>query len=199
MISQLAAPLVLASASPRRLELLRQVGIEPTAVDPADVDECPRGRELPRQLATRLAGAKSAQVAHRHPKCFVLAADTVVACGRRALGKPADREEAEAMLRLISGRRHRVFTGMAVRGPDNLESIRCVMTEVRFKRLDHSELRAYLDSGEWRGKAGAYAIQGMAGSFVHWINGSYSNVVGLPLAELRSTLMGLGCVFPMSG
>jgi septum formation protein len=185
--------LILASASPRRLELLAQVGIRPDATLPTDIDETPLPRELARACALRLAAAKAEAV--RDDDAVVLAADTIVAVGRRILGKPTDAKEAEAFLRLLSGRRHRVVTGVAVRTPDKTGGktrLRAVETAVRFKQLDRGEIAAYLASGEWQGKAGGYAIQGRAGALVPWIGGSYSNVVGLPLAETVNLLAAAG-------
>ena len=185
-------PLILASSSPRRLALLRQVGVVPDRVEAPKIDETPLARELPRAYALRLAAAKADEVAARSPPGFVLAADTVVACGRRILGKAGDPASAERCLRLLSGRRHRVHTGIAVAAPDGRRARRLVTTMVLLKRLDDDELRAYLASGEWRDKAGGYAIQGRAEAFVPAINGSYSNVVGLPLAATLDLLRGLG-------
>ena len=182
--------LILASASPRRLDLLAQVGIAPHAVAPAEIDESPLARELPRACALRLAEAKAAAV-WASPEDVVLAADTVVAVGRRMLGKPADTAEAARFLTLLSGRRHRVVTGIAVRRGDRQWG-RAVETAVRFRRLDAGEIEAYLASREWEGKAGGYAIQGRAGGFVPWIGGSYSNVVGLPLVETLALLEAAG-------
>jgi septum formation protein len=187
-----AVPLVLASASPRRADLLAGVGVFPAAVDSADIDETPRPGELPRALAERLARDKATTVAARHPGAYVLAADTVVACGRRVLPKPADEDVARDCLSLLSGRRHRVHTGLAIVAPDGTLRTRVVVTQVRFKRLTRHEIEGYVASGEWRGKAGGYAIQGRAGGFVVAINGSCSNVVGLPLYETRALLGGLG-------
>jgi septum formation protein len=186
--------LVLASSSPRRLELLRQVGIEPDRVEPPDVDEAALKKELPPGCALRLAIAKAAQVGERIRRRggFILAADTVVACGRRILPKAASRDEAARCLDLLSGRRHRVHGGVCVIAPDGRRSARVVTTAVRFKRLTGPERELYLDSGEWEGKAGGYAIQGRAAAFIPAINGSYSNVVGLPLAEALAMLEGLG-------
>ena len=186
------APLILASSSPRRLALLRQVGVVPDHVEAPKIDETPLARELPRAHALRLAAAKAADVAARSPPAFVLAADTVVACGRRILGKASDLATAERYLRLLSGRRHRVHTGIAVAAPDGRRAGRVATTMVLFKRLDDSELEAYLASEEWREKAGGYAIQGRAEAFVPAINGSYSNVVGLPLVATLDLLRGLG-------
>jgi len=184
--------LVLASASPRRLELLAQIGIVPDYVDPADIDETPLLRELPGSHVTRLARAKAEAVRARHPDAFILAADTVVACGRRILGKPEDEAAARAFLTLLSGRRHRIYGGVVVIDPAGKIAARRVMSQVAFKRLSDSELAAYLMTGEWRGKAGGYAIQGRAAIFVSWMAGSYSNVVGLPLFETAQLLVGLG-------
>ncbi|MBT5413268.1 MAG: septum formation protein Maf [Rhodospirillaceae bacterium] len=188
--------LVLASASPRRLALLRQVGIEPDLVEPAEIDEAPARDELPRSLAARLAMAKAQAIAERHPDSFVLGADTVVACGRRSLPKPETESEAKACLALLSGRRHRVLGGLAAIAPDGRRTERLVTTAVAFKRLTEAETAAYLASGEWRGKAGGYAIQGRAAAFVRFLSGSYSNVVGLPLFETVTALRGLG--YPVS-
>ena len=190
------APLILASASARRLALLRQIGIEPDAVEIAEIDELPRKNELPRQLAERLAAAKAAAVAARCPGAFVLAADTVVACGRRVLAKAAGEADARRCLELMSGRCHRVRTAVRVIDPAGRQSARLVTTSVTFKRLSETEIAGYLAAGEWRGKAGGYAIQGRAAAFVRRINGSYSNVVGLPLFETAAMLGGLG--FPVS-
>jgi len=184
--------LVLASASPRRLELLRQVEIVPDQVDPAEIDEAPLKDELPAKLAARLARAKAEAVRERHKSAFILAADTVVACGRRILGKPADEAAARRFLALLSGRRHRVHGGVAAIAPDGRIATRLVVSQVGFKRLTESEIAAYLASDEWRGKAGGYAIQGRAAEFVSWVSGSYSNVVGLPLYETAQLLFGLG-------
>jgi septum formation protein len=186
--------LVLASASPRRLELLAQVGIMPDAVVPADIDETPELRERPRALAARLARTKAMAVAGlpEHKNDFILAADTVVALGHRVLEKPADANEARKFLERLSGRRHRVIGGVCVVAPEGKVSERVIVTQVRFRRLTPADIDAYIDSGEWQGKAGGYAIQGRAGGFVPWINGSYSNVVGLALSETVGLLQGLG-------
>lgn len=189
-------PLVLASASPRRLELLRQIGIVPDAVDPADIDETPTKRELPPANVVRLAEAKARAVAPRHPGAFILAADTVVACGRRILPKAEDEATARACLAMLSGRRHRVHGGVAVIAPGGEIGIRRVLSQVAFKRLSAVELEAYIASGEWHGKAGGYAIQGHAAALIPWISGSYSNVVGLPLFETAQLLAGRGYRLP---
>ena len=185
-------PLVLASASPRRLELLRQIGIVPDRVDPADIDETPARGELPAAHVVRLAEAKARAVAPRHPGAFILAADTIVACGRRILPKAEDEATARACLALLSGRRHRVYGGVALMTPSGEIAIRRVVSQVGMKRLSEAELEAYLTSGEWRGKAGGYAVQGGAAAFIPWLAGSYSNVVGLPLFETARLLAGRG-------
>ncbi len=185
-------PLVLGSASPRRRELLRQVGVEPAAVDAAEIDETPKRGELPAAYARRIAAEKLQAVAARHPGAFVLAADTVVAAGRRILPKPADAAEARTCLERLSGRSHKVLGAVAVQAPDGRRADRLVITRVRFRRLHPDELAAYLESGEWEGKAGGYAIQGRAAAFVPEIQGSYPNVVGLPLVETLGLLRGLG-------
>jgi len=191
-------PLVLASASPRRLELLKQIGVSPDLVVPAALDETPAPGELPVPHARRLARGKAASVAQRHPDAFVLAADTVVACGRRILPKAETEAEARRCLKLLAGRRHRVLTAVCLIAPGGRWAERLVETRVMVKRLSPAERDAYVASGEWRGKAGGYAIQGRAQAFIPWINGSYSNVVGLPLAETAALLAGLGrdCVPP---
>ena len=181
-------PLVLASASPRRLDLLRQVGYEPATIDPADIDETPRAGELPRAYALRMAEAKLAVVTERHAGSLVLAADSVVVCGRRILPKTEQEAEARDCLARLSGRRHRVLGGIAVAGPDGRVRTRLVETIVHFKRLEAAEIEVYLASGEWQGKAGGYAIQGRAAAFVAFLSGSYSNVVGLPLFETVALL-----------
>lgn len=190
-------PLVLASASPRRLDLLRQVAIEPNEVLPADVDETVWLKELPPNYAKRVACAKAARIAEARPDAFVLAADTVVACGRRILPKPASEEEARACLTLLSGRRHRVYGGVCARSPGGRAAVRVSVTVVAFDRLAQSAVDAYVAGGEWRGKAGGYGIQGQAALFVRYLRGSYSNVVGLPLFETARLLRGLGYPIPV--
>ena len=184
--------LVLASASSRRLDLLAQAGLTPDAVDPCEIDETPLRRETPRMAALRLAGRKAGVGAARNPGAFVLAADTVVAVGRRILAKPGSEAEARAMLALLSGRGHRVFTGVAVVSPDGRAASRLSETRVKFKRLSRSDVDRLLASGEWRGVAGGYRIQGRAGACVTALIGSYTGVVGLPLYEAIGLLAGLG-------
>jgi septum formation protein len=193
--------LVLASASPRRLELLQQMGLEVDGLLPTDIDETPLRNELPRVLAARLAAEKAAaaiKIRAYRPQLegsFLLAADTVVAVGRRILPKCNDVEQADDCLRLLSGRQHRVYTGVTLVTPRGAVRHRLVETRLRFKRLSATEIDAYLASGEWRGKAGGYAVQGLAGTFVVRLIGSYSAVVGLPLYETYSLLAGEG--FPV--
>ena len=193
--------LVLASASPRRVTLLAQVGIEPDALRPSSIDETPGKGEMPRSLVTRLARAKAEeardQIANdrEFADSYLIAADTIVAVGRRILMKPRFVEEAVACLELLSGRAHRVLTGVCLITPEDRVRIKIVDTRVRFKRLSRAEIEAYIGSREWRDKAGGYAIQGLAGAFVQRIDGSYTNVVGLPLAEIVAMLVGEG--FPI--
>ena len=186
------SPLILASASPRRRELLAQIGIVPDDICPAEIDESPLPGESPRQMAERLAVEKAQAVASQKTDAFILASDTVVALGQRILGKPEDDREARRFLAMLSGRRHRVFTGLCLITPDGKMHSRVVMTQVSFKRLTKQDIDNYIASGEWEGKAGAYAIQGLAGRYVKSINGSYSNVVGLPLFETANLLEGSG-------
>ncbi len=187
--------LILASGSPRRRDLLAQIGITPAAILQAEIDETPRRGELPRPYCIRMAREK-ALAAAAEPGDLVLSADTTVAVGRRILGKPADTGEAAAFLRLLSGRRHRVITAIALRRDGRLWE-RAVETQVKMKRLSEEELAAYLATGDWRGKAGGYAIQGPAGALIPWISGSFTAVVGLPLAETANLLQAAG--WPLAG
>lgn len=189
-----APPLILASASPRRLALLAQIGLVPDAVVPADIDETPNKDELPRPLAQRLARAKAAAAAREG--AFVLAADTVVGVGRRILPKAETEAEARACLALLSGRRHSVLTAVVLRAPDGRQAERVVDSTVTFARLTPAQVEAYLASGEWQGKAGGYAIQGRAAAHIRFLAGSHSNVVGLPLFETAQLLRGLGYPLP---
>jgi septum formation protein len=184
--------LILASASPRRLELLRQVGIVPSEVEPADLDETSLPRERPVVYARRIAEAKAMAVAPRFAGDYVLAADTVVAVGTRMLPKPNDGGEARRFLELLSGRRHRVIGGIAVVDRRGSVHQRTVVSTVRFNRLTADEISDYVATGEWRDKAGGYAIQGRAAAFISFVSGSYSNIVGLPLFETARLLKGLG-------
>ena len=186
---------ILASASPRRLDLLRQIGIEPDRVDPPEIDESHQRTELPRAYARRMAGEKLAVAVSRHPGAVVIAADTVVACGRRILPKAEDAATARRCLALLSGRRHQVWGGIAIGLPDGRQLTRLVSTDVTLQRLEAQEIERYIESGEWQGKAGGYAIQGRAAAFIRGIAGSYSNVVGLSLADLAAMLRGNGIVW----
>ena len=192
----MTAPLVLASASPRRIELLARLGIAPDRVLPADIDESPLKTEVPRALAIRLARAKAEAVATLAPDALVLAADTVVGLGRRILGKPRDRDEAQAFLEALSGRRHRVMTGVCLRRPDGKRTERLVTTILAFQRLTPGQVAAHLESGEWQGVAGGYQIQKGAEAWVQFLSGSHSNVVGLPLFETAQLLRGAGWLRP---
>jgi len=186
--------LVLASGSPRRVELLQQAGITPDRLVPTDIDETPMRAEHPRSLAKRLSAEKARKALERLQKtgeaegCFILGEDTVVSVGRRILPKAETRDDAANCLRLLSGRAHRVYTGACLITPSGKVRQKVVETRVRFKRLSEEELNLYLETGEWRGKAGGYAIQGIAGCFVVRLVGSYTNVVGLPLYETLGLL-----------
>lgn len=187
-------PLWLASASPRRRDLLQQIGVTPDNICAANIDEAPMAGERPRELAERLAAEKLAAICANEAgaaEALVLAADTVVAIGRRVLPKAETQDEARACLALLSGRGHRVYTGLALADGGALKQ-RCVMTRVRFKRLAEDEIDGYIASGEWQGKAGGYAIQGVAATMISSLTGSYSNVVGLPLFETAALLRGAG-------
>ncbi len=184
--------LILASASPRRLELLKQVGIKPDEVIPADIDETPIKGELPAELALRLAVSKAQAIAEKHADAFILAADTVVGAGRKILDKAEDEKYARYCLETLSGRRHHVYGGIALITPKGQIIKRCVDTLVQFKRLTPAEIETYIKGGEWDGKAGGYAIQGSAEIFIKFIRGSYSNVVGLSLYDIMKILDGAG-------
>ena len=183
---------ILASASPRRLELLRQIGIVPSRILPADLDETPLEDELPRAHAIRLAAEKARVAATKAPGAFVLAGDTVVGVGRRILPKAEDEATARACLTLLSGRRHRVWSAVALACPDGRVRQALSETSLRFKRLSAREIDDYIAGGEWRGKAGGYAIQGSAEGFCLWLHGSHSGVIGLPLYETRKLLVAAG-------
>lgn len=187
--------LILGSGSPRRLELLAQLGLTPDEIRPPDIDEDPHAGELPRPYCARMAREKAAAITLAEDE-VVLCADTTVAVGRRILGKPSDESEAAAFLRLLSGRRHRVITAMAVRTGSRIWE-RDVVTAVRMKTLSEVEIAAYVRSREWEGKAGGYTIQGRAGAFIPWISGSYSAVVGLPVAESYLLLNAAGYPVPL--
>ena len=181
---------ILASSSPQRLSLLNQIGIIPSKVVSAEIDETCLPNEKPRDFAIRMALEKARKVLIDNPHSFILAGDTVVALGRRILGKPKDSNEAEFFLKLLSGRRHRVYSAVTLITPKNKEISKVSMTQVKVSRLSKQQLKKYIDSNEWKGRAGGYAIQGSASEFIPWINGSYSGVVGLPLSEVGNMLMG---------
>lgn len=187
--------LILGSGSPRRLELLAVLGITPDAVTPPDIDETPRKAELPRDYCARIAAEKRAAIP-ADPEDIALSADTTVALGRRILGKPADIDEARRFLDLLSGRRHRVYTALAVKRGDKTWH-RVTESRVRMKRLSEAEREGYLATGDWQGKAGGYSIQGPAGAFIPWISGSHSAIVGLPLVETAQLLTAAG--YPVWG
>jgi len=184
------APLILASASPRRLDLLKQIGVTPDKVIPAEIDETPWPGEQPRAHAERLAREKAETIAKAEKDAFVLSGDTVVACGRRILPKTQTEAEARECLKLLSGRRHRVFTGVALVTPHGATQSRVSESIVQLKRLSDREIAAYLASNEWRGKAGGYAIQGLAAGLISYLRGSHSNVIGFPLFEVAQLLEG---------
>jgi septum formation protein len=196
--------LILASASPRRLELLRQIGVDPAAVIPADIDETPLPREVPLAYVRRIAATKlqvvcdqlanSSSADTASPPTFVLAADSIVAVGRRILGKPADAVEAAKFWRLYSGRRHRVYTGVALANPAGKVVVKVATTQVQFKSLSEAEIARFVATNEWQGKAGGYAIQGAAEAFVQSVSGSISNIIGLPLCLTRNLLLGNGWI-----
>lgn len=188
----MAAPLVLASASPRRKALLAQIGVIPEYIDPAHIDESDRDGEKPRLYAARMAREKAIAVQPRYDAAFILAADTVVAVGRRILPKAENAATAESCLTLLSGRRHKVLTSVSLITPSGRQHTKTVVTDVCMKRLTPAEIDLYLESGEWDGKAGGYGIQGMADMFIKQLSGSYSSVVGLPLFETRNLLVGTG-------
>lgn len=191
--------LVLASASEGRRGLLESISLIPDAIAPADIDETPKKNENPRVFVLRLAKEKALAVADKHKGAYILAGDTIAVNGGKVIGKADSVEEARKTLRGFSGKRHRVLSGVSVIAPDGKQITKCVETMVKFKRLSESELEGYLDSGQWQGKSGCYGIQSRAGGFVESINGSFSNVVGLPLVEVKNMLMGLGYQHPALG
>ncbi len=185
-------PLILASASPRRLDLLAQIGLTPDAIDPAHIDETPGKTELPALYAARMSAEKALAAAARHPDAHVLGGDTVVACGRRILPKAETEADARLCLTLLSGRRHRVLSAVTLIGPDGRARHKLSTSNVTFKRLHPDEIAAYVASGEWQGKAGGYAIQGRAAGLIRAMQGSPSGIIGLPLYETRSLLIAAG-------
>ncbi len=176
-------PFILASASPRRVDLLAQVGITPDEIIPADIDETQLKGEHPRALAVRLALGKAQKIAEAHPQSIILGADCVVACGTRVMDKPSGPDDARKILKTLSGRRHRVYGGLCVIAPDKKTRTHLCETIVSFRRLSEAEIDAYIQSMEWEGKAGAYGIQGLAGTYVRFLSGSYTNVIGLSIYD----------------
>lgn len=185
-------PLLLGSASPRRRELIERIGVFPQAFDAADIDETPQKKEQPRAYTMRMGLEKNKALRTRYPEHIILTSDTTVAIGRRILGKPTDEQDAKEMLGLMSGRHHDVLTSVVVSHPDGQMGKKLSITRVHFKSLTKAEINAYIDSGEWEGKAGGYGIQGLANAFVRNISGSYTGVVGLPLYETYQLLTGKG-------
>ncbi len=186
------ARLILASSSPQRLALLRSIRLEPDLIIPADIDERPLKGEIPRDYVLRIALAKAGKISALYPADFIVAADTIGATKRRIIGKAESKDEARVILQFLSGRRHSALTGLCVVAPGGKVSTRIVETVVKFKPLTRNELEDYLDSDAWQGKSGCYGLQSEGGGFVEWVNGSYSNVVGLPLVETQNLLKGLG-------
>ncbi len=186
--------LILASASPRRRDLLRQIGVVPTKIIASNLDETVLQGEHPRKYVQRMAAQKAKTVAADNPEAVILAADTIVLCRRQIIGKPHDAKQAQDFITMLSGRRHRVITSVCVLRPSAPIMQKTVTTIVKFRNLPTAEIEQYIKTGQWQGKAGAYAIQELAGSFVPWINGSYSNIVGLPLAETKIMLQNAGVI-----
>ena len=184
--------LILASSSPQRLILLKTIGVIPDQIVPSNIDEIPEKNEKPRDFVLRMSKEKALDVSKNFPNSFILSGDTIVACGRRIIGKPSDRDNAKQILNLLSGRRHQVLSAITLIKPDKNEVSKIVITRVKFSRLNQNALNAYLDTNEWKGKAGGYAIQGSASSFIPWINGSYSSVMGFPMNEVNNLLNSSG-------
>jgi len=184
--------LILASSSPQRKKLLETIGISPDEIVPANIDETPLKREKPKDFAIRMAREKAFSVAKENLNNFILSGDTIVATGRRIIGKPSSKDEAKQFLKLLSGRRHRVLSAFTIIKPDYSEITKVVVSRVKFSRLSDKELNEYLDTNEWQGKAGGYAIQGRASAFVPWISGSYTGVMGFPMNEIKNLLKSSG-------
>ena len=184
--------LILASSSPQRLSLLKTIGIKPDKVVPANIKEIPDKKEKPKDFVIRMSKEKAFDVAKENSNSFILSGDTIVAAGRRIIGKPSDRNEAKEILSLLSGRRHRVLSAFTLIKPDLKEITKLVTSKVKFSRLSENDLNEYLDTEEWRGKAGGYAIQSRASSFVPWISGSYTGVMGFPINEVKNVLISSG-------
>jgi len=184
--------LILASSSPQRKKLLETIGISPDEIVPANIDETPLKREKPKDFAIRMAREKAFSVAKENLNNFILSGDTIVATGQRIIGKPSSKNEAKQFLKLLSGRRHRVLSAFTLIKPDYSEITKVVVSRVKFSRLSDKELNEYLDTNEWQGKAGGYAIQGRASAFVPWISGSYTGVMGFPMNEIKNLLKSSG-------
>jgi len=184
--------LVLASASPARKGLMETIDLIPDEILPTNIDETPNKRENAKDYVIRIALEKAQTAAAQCPNSYIVAADTIAETGKKIIGKANNVEEARKTLTTLSGQRHRVYTGLCVITPEGKEATRRVCTTVKFKRLNDDELQAYLDSNQWQGKSGCYGVQSRGGGFVEWMNGSYSNVIGLPLVEVRNMLGGLG-------
>jgi len=187
--------LILASSSPQRLKLLKQIGIVPDKVVPAKIEEKPSKSEKPRDFVIRMSKEKSLNVSNQYKDSYVLSGDTIVAIGRRIIGKPSNKAEAENYLKLLSGRRHRVLSAVTLITPDNKEMTKVTVTRVKFSRLNKNDLLEYIKTNEWKGRAGGYAIQGKASAFIPWINGSYTGIVGFPVNEVKNLLSSSGWKF----
>ena len=183
---------ILASSSPQRKKLLETIGITPDDIVPANIDETPKKNEKPKDFALRMSKEKGLSVAKNNLNSFILSGDTIVAAGRRIIGKPSNKNEAEKILKLLSGRRHRVLSAFTLIKPDCSEITKVVVSRVKFSRLGDKEINEYLDTNEWQGKAGGYAIQGRASAFVPWISGSYTGVMGFPMNEIKNVLESSG-------
>ena len=183
---------ILASSSPQRKKLLETIGIIPDDIVPANIDETPKKNEKPKDFALRMSREKALSVAKNNLNSFILSGDTIVAAGRRIIGKPSSKNEAEKILKLLSGRRHRVLSAFTLIKPDCSEITKVVVSRVKFSRLSDKEINEYLDTNEWQGKAGGYAIQGRASAFVPWISGSYTGVMGFPMNEIKNVLESSG-------
>ena len=184
--------LILASSSPQRLSLLKTIGIKPDKVVPANIEEIPLKNEKPKDFVIRMSKEKAFEVAKENSNSFILSGDTIVTAGRRIIGKPSDRNEAKEILSLLSGRRHRVLSAFTLIKPDLEEITKLVTSKVKFSRLSENDLNEYLDTEEWKGKAGGYAIQSRASSFVPWISGSYTGIMGFPINEVKNVLISSG-------
>ena len=184
--------LILASSSPQRKKLLETIGITPDDIVPANINETPKKNEKPKDFALRMSREKALSVAKNNLNSFILSGDTIVAAGRRIIGKPSSKNEAEQILKLLSGRRHRVLSAFTLIKPDCSEITKVVVSKVKFSRLSDKEINEYLDTNEWQGKAGGYAIQGRASAFVPWLSGSYTGVMGFPMNEIKNVLESSG-------